>query len=220
MSSAHWPVPPRVLLPQPPDAPEPSPPCPHPGVIERLAGQKSAVGIPSRHGRATGRMRTFPTIVMATAAVLASGCALNDPNRSGLLEPYRVDLPQGNYLTRESVDRVEKGMSPEQVRFVLGTPLLRDLFHPDRWDYVFRYQFPDGTVEQRKVTIRFQDERVVAIEADELPEREDASDPALPGYRPGSAGAGDGTAAGAGSSAADSAGRTRSDDRKKAGDES
>lgn len=118
------------------------------------------------------------------AASLLAGCSMGDPNRSGLLQPYRIDLPQGNYLTRESVDRVQEGMTREQVRFLLGTPLLRDLFHPDRWDYVFRYKFPSGDVEQRKVTIRFRDDRVVAIEADPLPAREDASDPALPGYRP------------------------------------
>ena len=133
---------------------------------------------------AAGRSGRFATLAVLIAGMAAGGCALNDPNRSGLLEPYRIDLPQGNYVTAESVDRVEKGMTREQVRFVLGTPLLRDLFHPDRWDYLFRYRFPDGTVEQRKVTVHFRDDRVAAIEADALPQREDATDPALPGYRP------------------------------------
>lgn len=133
---------------------------------------------------AVGRSGRFATLAVLIAGVAAGGCALNDPNRSGLLEPYRIDLPQGNYVTAESVDRVEKGMTREQVRFVLGTPLLRDLFHPDRWDYLFRYRFPDGTVEQRKVTVHFRDDRVASVEADALPQREDATDPALPGYRP------------------------------------
>lgn len=128
------------------------------------------------------RAALAPALVVAA---LVAGCSMNDPNRSGLLQPYRIDLPQGNYLTRESVERVQEGMSREQVRFLLGTPLLRDLFHPDRWDYVFRYKFPSGDVEQRKVTIRFRDDRVAAIEADPLPQREDSSDPALPGYQPG-----------------------------------
>ncbi len=127
--------------------------------------------------------RTALALALGVAALLA-GCSLNDPNRSGLLQPYRIDLPQGNYLTQETVDRVQQGMSREQVRFVLGSPLLHDVFHPDRWDYVFRYQFPNGDVEQRKVTVRFSDDRVVAVEADPLPQREDPSDPALPGYRP------------------------------------
>jgi len=137
-------------------------------------------------------MILFPyrTAVALGAAALVAACSMNDPNRSGLLQPYRVDLPQGNYLTRETVDRVQEGMTREQVRFLLGTPLLRDLFHPDRWDYVFRYKFPNGDVEQRKVTIRFRDDRVAAVEADPLPQREDPSDPALPGYKPGEHAAG------------------------------
>ncbi|HEY0878725.1 MAG TPA: outer membrane protein assembly factor BamE [Zeimonas sp.] len=136
--------------------------------------------------------RPAPAAALALAlgvAALVAGCSWGDPNRSGLLQPYRIDLPQGNYLTRESVDRVQEGMTRDQVRFLLGTPLLRDLFHPDRWDYVFRYKFPNGDVEQRKVTVRFRDDRVVAIEADPLPQREDPTDPALPGYQPGASAA-------------------------------
>src|SRR5690606_1830411 len=67
----------------------------------------------------------FAIGILAAASLLA-GCSMNDPNRSGLLQPYRIDLPQGNYLTRESVDQVREGMTREQVRFLLGTPLLRD----------------------------------------------------------------------------------------------
>jgi outer membrane protein assembly factor BamE len=124
---------------------------------------------------------------LVLAASLAAGCAARDPNRSGLLEPYRTDLPQGNYLTQQTVDQVKEGMTREQVRFLLGTPLLRHVFHPDRWDYVFRYRFPNGNAESRKVTVQFRDDRVVSIRADELPAREDPSDPALPGYRPSAA---------------------------------
>lgn len=123
------------------------------------------------------------SLVLA-AALLAGGCAARDPNRTGLLQPYRIDIPQGNYLTRETVDQVKEGMTREQVRFLLGTPLLRHVFHPDRWDYVFRYQFPDGSSELRKVTVVFRSDQVASVAADPLPAREDLSDPALPGYRP------------------------------------
>lgn len=122
--------------------------------------------------------------VALAAALLAGGCAQRDPDRSGLLQPYRTDLPQGNYLTQETFDHVKQGMTREQVRFLLGTPLLRHVFHPDRWDYVFRYQFPSGRSELRRATIVFRDDRVAAIEAESLPAKEDPTDPALPGYRP------------------------------------
>ncbi len=129
-------------------------------------------------------LRRLPLLALLVTATLVGGCAARDPNRSGLLEPYRTDLPQGNYLTQQTVDQVKEGMTREQVRFVLGTPLLRHIFHPDRWDYVFRYQFPNGNAESRKVTILFRDDRVASIQTDPLPAREDPSDPALPGYRP------------------------------------
>ncbi|MBN9426462.1 MAG: outer membrane protein assembly factor BamE [Burkholderiales bacterium] len=123
-------------------------------------------------------------LALAAAFAALAGCGTRDPNRSGLFEPYRTDLPQGNYLTRQQVDQVKEGMTREQVRFALGSPLLMHVFHPDRWDYVFRYQFPNGNTELRRVTLRFANDRVAAIEADELPLKEDANDPALPGYRP------------------------------------
>ncbi|MCD6734740.1 MAG: outer membrane protein assembly factor BamE [Burkholderiaceae bacterium] len=143
-----------------------------------------------RHRPAAGRRTTRPAraawLLAATlaAALAAGGCAQRDPNRSGLLDPYRTDLPQGNYLTQQTLDQVKEGMTREQVRFALGTPLLRHVFHPDRWDYVFRYQFPNGRAELRRATIVFRDDRVAAIEAEALPAKEDPADPALPGYRP------------------------------------
>ncbi|MEZ5728729.1 MAG: outer membrane protein assembly factor BamE [Burkholderiaceae bacterium] len=112
------------------------------------------------------------------------GCSSSDTTRSGLLEPYRTDLPQGNYLTREMLKQVRPGMSSEQVRFALGSPLLTDVFKPHRWNYVFRYKHANGRVELRRVVVVFKDGRVSAIEADTLPRREDPNDPALPGYRP------------------------------------
>ncbi|MCZ7559119.1 MAG: outer membrane protein assembly factor BamE [Burkholderiaceae bacterium] len=147
-------------------------------------------GIARRHRPAAGRRTARPAsrawlLAAALAAALAAGgCAQRDPNRSGLLEPYRTDLPQGNYLTQQTLDQVKEGMTREQVRFALGTPLLRHVFHPDRWDYVFRYQFPNGRAELRRATIVFRDDRVAAIEAEALPAKEDPADPALPGYRP------------------------------------
>ena len=126
----------------------------------------------------------------ALLAVLAlAGCASADKSRSGLLEPYRFDLPQGNYVTQDLLDQIKIGMTREQVRFALGSPLLVNGFRPDRWNYVFRYQHANGSADLRRVVIVFDDGRVKAIDADALPPRDDQSDPALPGYRPPNAGA-------------------------------
>jgi outer membrane protein assembly factor BamE len=128
-------------------------------------------------------MRVACALAAVAVALLAGGCGTSRNNASGLFEPYRIDLPQGNYLTREMLDKVTTGMPREQVRFTLGLPLLNPIFRPDRWDYVFRYQHPNGKAELRRVTILFKDEKVDTITADPLPVRDDTSDPALPGYR-------------------------------------
>jgi outer membrane protein assembly factor BamE len=127
------------------------------------------------------RFHELAPLIIALA--LAAGCS-TDRSRSGFLEPYKFSIPQGNYLNQQMLDQVRAGMSREQVRLTIGSPLLTDVFHPDRWDYVFRFQYPNGDAELRRVTIRFQDDRVAAIEADRLPERDDPKDPALPGYQP------------------------------------
>ena len=116
-------------------------------------------------------------------ALLLSSCASNDPDRSGLLEPYRANLPQGNYVTQEMLRQVRPGMNREQVRFALGSPLLIHSFRTDRWDYVYRFQHASGRADVRRVIIRFADEKVSVIESDQLPVRDDADDPALPGSK-------------------------------------
>ena len=123
--------------------------------------------------------------VLFVSAVGLAGCAMSTDRQesSGFFSPYRVDLPQGNYVTREMLDQVQSGMTRDQVRAVLGSPLLTPVFQADRWDYVFRYQRPNREFEQRRVVIRFKDDRVAAIEAGELPQREDPNDPAMPGAR-------------------------------------
>ena len=134
-------------------------------------------------------LRALPVLALALAVLALAGCTSADKSRSGLLEPYRFDLPQGNYVTQDLLDQIKVGMTREQVRFALGSPLLVNGFRPDRWNYVFRYQHANGSADLRRVVIVFDDGRVKAIDADALPPRDDQSDPALPGYRPPNAGA-------------------------------
>jgi outer membrane protein assembly factor BamE len=127
-----------------------------------------------------------PTLILLaamTVVVLATGCASNDRSRSGLLQPYRIDVPQGNYVDQGMLQQVKPGMTRDQVRFALGTPLLVDAFRPDRWDYVFRFQHPNGSADLRRATVFFADDKVERIVADAMPAVDEGSDPALPGYR-------------------------------------
>ncbi|HYC41661.1 MAG TPA: outer membrane protein assembly factor BamE [Noviherbaspirillum sp.] len=93
----------------------------------------------------------------------------------GLFTPYRIDIQQGNFVSREMVAQLKEGMqrsegvTREQARFVLGTPLLTDMFHADRWDYVFRLKKSTGEVIASRVTLFFKGNRLVNIDGDTLP---------------------------------------------------
>jgi outer membrane protein assembly factor BamE len=93
----------------------------------------------------------------------------------GIFAPYRVDVQQGNFVSREMVTQLNEGMqrpegvTREQVRFVLGTPLLTDIFHADRWDYVFRLQKRNGAVISSRVTAFFDGNRLTRIDSGVLP---------------------------------------------------
>jgi outer membrane protein assembly factor BamE len=134
------------------------------------------------HRRPARRVRPAAAACIACTLAALAGCQSTE-RRSGLFEPYRVAVPQGNYLDQTMLEQVKPGMSPEQVRFALGSPLLTSAFHPDRWDYVFRYQFADGSAITRRAAVFFREGRVDRVEAEALPAREDPTDPALPGYR-------------------------------------
>jgi outer membrane protein assembly factor BamE len=78
---------------------------------------------------------------------------------------YRINIPQGNFLENKQIDQVTVGMTRSQVRFLLGTPMLADAFHPDRWDYL--YYFKTGktqAVEKHELIVFFADEKVARIE--------------------------------------------------------
>lgn len=85
-----------------------------------------------------------------------------------LVTPYRMEIQQGNYVSQEMVSQLRPGMTREQVRFVLGTPLLTDIFHADRWDYVF-YRDAAGAREERKLTVVFADGKLARVEGDVVP---------------------------------------------------
>jgi outer membrane protein assembly factor BamE len=95
-------------------------------------------------------------------------------NFLGVLTPYRVDVVQGNVVTREQVALVKPGQSRAQVRDALGSPLLADAFHADRWDYVFTIRRQGAEPQQRRIVVLFDGEKLKSIDTGgELPaERE------------------------------------------------
>ena len=91
----------------------------------------------------------------------------------GVVPVYRPDIQQGNFVSKEMVAQLKVGMTPEQVRFVLGTPLLTDLFHETRWDYPFRIRTGDGEITSSRVVVFFKEGRVSHFEGGDLPEEND-----------------------------------------------
>ena len=100
---------------------------------------------------------------IALAALLVAGCRqVSLPT----LAPHKIDIQQGNVVTQDMVDKLRPGMTPSQVRFILGTPLVVDTFHKDRWDYVYRYEKGGTLVEHRRIIVVFEDDKLARVEGD------------------------------------------------------
>ena len=96
--------------------------------------------------------------------VLLAGCS-NVPMLPSM-QPYRIDVPQGNYVTQDMVSKLRPGMTRSQVRFALGTPLVVDLFRNDRWDYFYMLHKAGELAERRVVTVVFKGDELLRIEGD------------------------------------------------------
>lgn len=97
--------------------------------------------------------------------VALAGCS-SIPEVTSLLTPYRIDIRQGNFVTQEMVAQLKLGQSRDQVRFILGSSLLADPFHSDRWDYVYRFQPGRGESQQRRLSVYFTDAKLSRIDGD------------------------------------------------------
>ena len=87
--------------------------------------------------------------------------------------PYKVEVVQGNFVSKEQVELLKPGMSRQQVREILGTSLLTDVFHSDRWDYVFTIRRPGVEPQQRRLTLFFNGELLDRFEGDPMPSEQE-----------------------------------------------
>ncbi len=76
---------------------------------------------------------------------------------------YEIDVQQGNVLDEEAVAKLKVGMTKQQVQFILGSPIIKDAFHPERWDYVQTFRPGKGVMKQHTVSILFKQNKVVKI---------------------------------------------------------
>lgn len=111
------------------------------------------------------------SFLLAVSAGLAACGSLNSASGSiaSLVTPYKIDIVQGNFVSKEQAAALQQGMSRTDVRNILGTPLLTSIFHADRWDYVFTFKRQGVEPQSRKVTVFFKGDVLERVEADELP---------------------------------------------------
>jgi outer membrane protein assembly factor BamE len=90
-----------------------------------------------------------------------------------VFSPYRPDIQQGNFVSQEMLTQLKLGQTRDQVKFILGTPLLTDAFHANRWDYPFYLARGNGELTTSRVTVFFKDDKLERIDGGNLPsERE------------------------------------------------
>ena len=111
------------------------------------------------------------SLVLAACAAMAGCGSVDGFSRrvAGAVTPYKVEVVQGNFVSREQVEQLKPGMQRQQVRELLGTPLVSSLFHGDRWDYVFTIK-RDGVQEApRRLTLFFKGDALERFEGDTMP---------------------------------------------------
>jgi len=123
-------------------------------------------------------LKRRPWLLAAAVAVtfcLGACSGFSERTRGALsaITPYKVEVVQGNFVSKEQVEALKPGMSRQQVREILGTSLLTDVFHKDRWDYVFTIKRQGVEPQERRLTVFFKGELLDRFEGDSMPSEEE-----------------------------------------------
>lgn len=124
--------------------------------------------------RPSSARRASAILTLGLALGLSACGTLRDAATSastlgGLIKPYKIDVVQGNVITKEQVSALKTGMTRVEVRDVLGTPLLQSVFHANRWDYVFTFRRGGEAEQIRKMAVFFEGNNLARVEADDMP---------------------------------------------------
>lgn len=117
-------------------------------------------------------MRNFLKLFILSVAVSLVGCGAGIPT----IKPYKMDIQQGNVVTSEMLLKLRPGMTKSQVKFIMGTPLLVDSFHSNRWDYFYQLRKQGEIVSQRRVILDFEDNLLTQVRGDVVPKGQTAED--------------------------------------------
>jgi outer membrane protein assembly factor BamE len=134
---------------------------------------------------------TMRALIILVLGLGVAGC--KEVPMLPFLTTHKIDIQQGNYVTQDMISRLKPGMTRSQVRFLMGTPLIVDPFHSDRWDYVYTFQKAGTMKEQRRIVVIFDSDKLLRIEGDVVPAQTAAAQQGAAG---GAAGSGAAPAAG------------------------
>ena len=121
--------------------------------------------------------------ILILISLLLSSCG----GTTGLFSLYKMDIRQGNFVTADMREKLKLGMTRQQVRYVLGTPMVSDPFHDNRWDYVYLLEHRGKLTEQQRLTLYFDGDTLVSVDDGSRPAavapsiKPDASVPGLAG---------------------------------------
>lgn len=113
----------------------------------------------------------YSIIFLALLCVACGNYSANVPT----IKPYKMDIQQGNVVTPKMMMQLRPGMTKSQVRFIMGTPLLVDSFHTDRWDYFYQMRKDGRIIEQRRVTLEFEGDSLAHVRGDVIPAGSDGA---------------------------------------------
>ena len=104
---------------------------------------------------------------------LALGCLLaglvSCGSNFGFPGVYRINVEQGNVVTEEMVEQLRPGLNRRQVRYIMGTPLIEDSFHEDRWDYLYLLRNGSELLSETQLTLWFEEDELVRVEGPDAP---------------------------------------------------
>lgn len=112
-------------------------------------------------------MQKVNLLILTLFPLLLWGCSSTHDFRFPFA--YRIDIQQGNLVKPEAVAALKSGMTTQQVRYLLGSPMLVDPFHPDRWDYWYDLQAADGRTERQHLILYFTQGKLARVERDNAP---------------------------------------------------
>ena len=105
-------------------------------------------------------------VILSISLLLLSACSRSFDGSYNPPLLYKIDIQQGNVIEQKMLDKLKPGMDKNQVKFIMGTPVLIDPFHNERWEYIYSFQKGGGVREQRHITLHFKEEKLSFISGD------------------------------------------------------